>query len=422
MYRFAGIVIVLLSFLALSVPEIPVVGDLIGVEVAHAQKKKRKTLFDLLFKRLKKPRKKVRQGNYYNPSGKKRPKKRVAKRKANTPAKPKVIVVKKAENAGKILVVGDFMAGGLAKGLESLYSGNPDFLVVNQTKANSGIVRDDVVDWQKRISELTEEVEPVAIVFLVGMNDRQQMRTDEGRLDKMSDPWKENYVKRARSIAQVAKNKGMPFVWMGLPPVRSKSMNADYLAFNEIYRAQTEYVGGSFVDVWDGFVDAEGKFVSAGPDIKGRIVRLRGSKGINMTRAGMAKLAFYADRELRRIGVVNDNSQFLSSLRDSRDGIGIASRPEYDPAKTGKTVVISLSRPSEGESGVLDGGADFLKAKGAEKSVSHQLVESGIVPEPKTGRIDADWGAPVKKADPKNDTKNGEKTSALEVKPEATVN
>lgn len=419
MYRFAGILIVFISIFALSVPEIPVVGELIGVEYAHAQKKKRKTLFDLLFKRLKKPRKKVRQGSNYSPNSRK--KQRTAKKKTR-PVQPKVIVVEKAENAGKILVVGDFMASGLAKGLESLYASNPDFVVVKQTKANSGIVRDDVVDWQKRISELSEEEKPVAIVILVGMNDRQQMRTEDGRLEKMSDPWKANYVKRARSIAQVAKNRDMPFVWMGLPPVRSKSMNADYLAFNEIYRSQTEYVGGSFVDVWDGFVDAEGKFVSAGPDIKGRIVRLRGSKGINMTRAGMAKLAFYADRELRRIGVVNDNSQFLSSLRDSRDGVGIASRPEYDPVKTGKTVVISLSRPSEGESGVLDGGADFLKAKGAEKSVSHQLVESGIVPEPKTGRIDADWGAPVKKAEPEKAAKDGEKTSALGAEPVATVN
>ena len=71
-------------------------------------------------------------------------------------------------------------------------------------------------------------------------------------------------------------------------------MNSDMLAFNDIYRRVGGERGGEFVDVWDGFVDENGAFVSTGPDINGQPVRLRSNDGINFTKAGKRKLAFYA--------------------------------------------------------------------------------------------------------------------------------
>ena len=78
-------------------------------------------------------------------------------------------------------------------------------------------------------------------------------------------------------------------------------MTSDMLAFNDIYHSAAESHGGEFVDVWDGFVDENGAFVTTGPDINGQPVRLRADDGINVTKAGKRKLAFYTEKPLAKI-------------------------------------------------------------------------------------------------------------------------
>ncbi|MEM9278985.1 MAG: SGNH family hydrolase, partial [Pseudomonadota bacterium] len=380
-FRFA---LLFLIAVALATPQVPLLGTVLGVEQAQAQQKKRKSLFDVLFKRRQKKRTERsssnRRQNLRELPGvniNRRTTSNRKKRKPAAPPKPAVVVVKK-EDAAKILVVGDFMAGGLASGLERLYAGNANFVIVNRTNPASGIVRDDVVDWPVRVAKLIEEEKPIAILSLIGMNDRQQMRLPNGRVEKLSDAWKTEYAKRVTSIAASGQAAKIPVIWVGLPPVNSNRMNTDYLAFNETFRSISESIGGSFVDVWDGFTNAEGKFVSAGPDINGQIVRLRGAKGIGMTRAGKAKLAFFADKELRRIGIVGNPDGFqyaaLGTINPNFSQPGV---PEYDPVGTGTTVVISLGSPSLDGGDTLEGEEDYLDAKEAKDSVSFDLVENG---------------------------------------------
>ncbi|TIM80838.1 MAG: DUF459 domain-containing protein, partial [Mesorhizobium sp.] len=66
-------------------------------------------------------------------------------------------------------------------------------------------------------------------------------------------------------------------------------------------RSTAESHGGEFVDIWDGFVDEEGAFVTSGPDINGQPVRLRTDDGIRVSKAGKRKLAFYAEKPLLKI-------------------------------------------------------------------------------------------------------------------------
>ena len=78
-------------------------------------------------------------------------------------------------------------------------------------------------------------------------------------------------------------------------------MTADMLAFNDFYKSAATANGGEFVDIWNGFVDENGNFITTGPDINGQVVRLRGSDGINLTRAGRRKVAFYAEKPLKKL-------------------------------------------------------------------------------------------------------------------------
>lgn len=399
--------IIFLVSLGIATPSIPVLnvalGPIIGVEQAQAQqKKKRKTLFDVLFKRRKKktkvkvvkPPKKVTTVRTLKKKKTKRKKRRTTTAAAAA-AKPAVIAVKN-ENAAKILVVGDFLAGGMGRELEKLYAANANVVIISKTDPSSGLVRDDVINWPEYIPTLIEEFKPAAIVALVGMNDRQKLWTVEGKPEKLSEAWLAEYNTRVSKIASIGISQKIPLVWVGLPPVRSGKMNADYLVFNEIYRTKIAAAGGGeYVDIWDGFTNEEGKFVSAGPDINGQIVRLRGSKGINMTRAGRAKLAFFADKALQKIGVIGNPDGFnYASLGTINPGIAQPNVPEYDPVGTGKTVVIPLGSPALDGGDILEGEKDIVSAKESETSVSYKLVEKGEVNLPKAGRVDASWGKP----------------------------
>lgn len=298
--------------------------------------------------------------------------------------------VDKNEDAARVLVIGDFMAGGLADGLQEIFAENPAIAVVDGSNGLSGLVRDDVVNWPVRAAELIEQSRPVVVVALVGMNDRQQMRTAQGRFEKSTEEWNREYERRADALARTVREKRLPMIWVGLPPVSKTNMNSDYLEFNSLYKRTVENYGGLFVDVWDGFVDENGRYARSGPDINGQIVSLRGSDGINMTKAGKNKLGFYAEKAVKRmtgfgkefqmsgIGLLGDNS--------------LASEPQYDPASSGKTVVIALGVPAADGGSELEGAEGFLTASDASQSNSYSLVTRGVFSQPQNGRIDAGWG------------------------------
>lgn len=277
------------------------------------------------------------------------------------------------------------MAGSLAKGLAQAYADNPNVVIINLSNGLSGFVRDDVKNWPAQIASHIKELEPTAVVFLAGMNDRQQMRLKSGRVAKMSEPWLAAYNNRTQTLAKSVQDEKIPLIWVGLPPVKSGKMSRDYLVFNEIYRTQVEVVSGAYVDVWDAFTNAEGQFVSAGPDINGQIKRLRASDGINMNKTGRRKLAFYAKRAIKKLTGIGTET-LLVSLPGLEDRRSIT--PQYNPAKTGRTIVYSLSSPSLDGGGTLAGRKPVNEEKDAKKSVSYELVNSGELPKTHKGRID----------------------------------
>ncbi len=68
--------------------------------------------------------------------------------------------------------------------------------------------------------------------------------------------------------------------------------------------------------------------------------------------------------------------------------------PQYDPAATGRTIVIGLDSPQADGGDVLEGAEGFLDEKTAQDSMSFALVAKGAAYQPKPGRVDAGWGMP----------------------------
>jgi uncharacterized protein len=115
-----------------------------------------------------------------------------------------------------------------------------------------------------------------------------------------TEKWEAAYIKRIDATIAAMKSAGVPVFWVGLPAQRGNRATSDSAYLNELYRGRAEKAGLGYVDVWDGFVDDQGRFVVQGPDFEGQTRRLRASDGVYFTKAGARKLAHYVEREIQR--------------------------------------------------------------------------------------------------------------------------
>ncbi|HEX2256122.1 MAG TPA: SGNH family hydrolase, partial [Afifellaceae bacterium] len=234
-----------------------------------------------------------------------------ARQQARSPSRPAapspeaeaqaIQAVEKAPDAKRVLVVGDFMARALARGLGEAYEEDPNVVVIEASSGSSGLVRDDYYNWRAELPKIVEEQKPDTLVVMIGANDRQAMQTASGPAQHGTDAWKEAYGKRIAEFLDVLKATGKPVLWAGLVPVRSSTMSRDYSSLNGLYRENMQGAGVTFIDAWNGFADEAGGYVESGPDVQGQVTRLRVDDGLNFTRAGQRKLAFFVESDLARI-------------------------------------------------------------------------------------------------------------------------
>jgi hypothetical protein len=291
------------------------------------------------------------------------------------------IEVAKQPDAKKVLVIGDFMGSALADGLIVAFAADTGIVIEKKTDGSSGLVRNDHLDWPQTLATYIGEVKPALVVIMLGANDRQQMVVSGKREKFQTEPWKAEYEKRVAAILEVTKQNKIPFVWTGLPAFSSPSLSADAATLNNYYRAKVEFSGGEFVDIWDGFADENGKFIASGSDINGQPVRLRGSDGLSLTKAGKRKIAFYVEKPIRKLIGVN-----LPAITQ----LNATANVDQAVAPTITNIVsvppISLMDPD------LDGGGQLLDAATIPKtngtSPRDKLIEKGETVQPPDGRID----------------------------------
>ena len=184
------------------------------------------------------------------------------------------------------------------------------------------------------------------------------------------------------AIIDIAKKNNVPFVWTGLPAFSSPSLSADAATLNNYYRAKVELAGGTFVDIWDGFADENGKFIASGSDINGQPVRLRGSDGLSLTKAGKRKIAFYVEKPIRNL--IGVELPALSALNPATSTDTTLATPAI--ADVVSVAPISLLDPE------LDGGTQLLDAASVPRANGgtprDKLIEKGETVSAPEGRVD----------------------------------
>jgi hypothetical protein len=135
--------------------------------------------------------------------------------------------------------------------------------------------------------------------------------------------------------------------------VKGTKVTADMLFLDSLYRDGAGKAGIIYVDVWDGFVDEQGRYIQQGPDFEGQIRRLRSYDGTYFTKAGARKLALFTEREIRRVLALRNAPVTLPSETQSPDANNV--RPGVAGPRPLAGPVIPLVASSVGTDELLGG-------------------------------------------------------------------
>jgi uncharacterized protein len=342
-----------------------------------------------------------------------------------------------------VVVIGDSLADWLGYGLDELYADQPEVGVERKIRATSGLVRYDAknetLDWPQTIKDALANEKPNAIVVMLGLNDRMPLRDKNppapnakraseppqpanqaaaqpaaqppqdkaaapvdseappqvaaqgdtprpvpgGSYEFHTDQWATLYAKRIDDMINALKSKGVPIVWVGLPAIRGTKSTSDMSYLDELYRERAEKAGIAYVDIWDGFVDDQGRFAVQGPDFEGQIRRLRTADGVHFTKAGAVKLASYVDHELRRVMSTHVAPVALPAPEAAPKSGTVGARPDVGP-------VLPLSA-NEAESGDLVGAGGRSNQALSDATAAKVLNRGDPLPAPAGRADDFSW-------------------------------
>ncbi len=341
-----------------------------------------------------------------------------------------------------VIVVGDSMADWLAYGLEEIYADNQQLGVVRSIRQYSGLIRyeprNEALQWPQAVKDALATEKPSAIVVMLGLNDRVALRErvtppkpdakPDGKQDAKqdgkqggkstpqaaagteqkpeehpadprhpgpsisyefrSDQWAQAYKKRIDEMITALKSKGVPVLWVGLPAIRGPRATADISYLDDLYHAEADKLGITYVDIWDGFVDEEGRYTVQGPDFEGQTRRLRTGDGVHFTKFGALKLAHLVDQDLSRI-IANPTAP-----------VAVSTPQATAPAKTGTgrpTVGPVLPLTASGGGGQMISGGEAGSLLGAGGNTAPLAAEDPTV---KSALVNGDpLAAPPDRAD-----------------------
>ncbi|MFG1181086.1 SGNH/GDSL hydrolase family protein [Xanthobacter versatilis] len=301
------------------------------------------------------------------------------------PAEPEGVVYGSADAAvqGKraapnqfILVIGDRLAAQLAQGLADSYA--PDrarIAVIDNTADDSGYLPTPV-DWITRAPDAIAAGRPSVTVVALGSEDLQPIKDGEAFVQPLTERWLELYGKRVDEVLTALRDKAGRVIVTGLAPVANTALSDDYAKLNEVLRTRAARAGLAFANVWDGFVDEDGKYLANGPAVDGQRRRLRFNDGVRFTRAGGRKLAFFVQKDINRMLEEPGKAQPGADLPNPASSRPAALAGPPVPAKTPDPMAVSAG------------------AKAASR-----VLKDGIAPAPVRGRAD-DFSWPPPNAEP----------------------
>jgi uncharacterized protein len=280
----------------------------------------------------------------------------------------------------RILVIGDALAGGLGAGMTRMVQELPSFEILNRFNESSGLARREVYDWSAALGKIVATKPVKAVVVLVGVNDRQEIRDGSVRYPFKSPQWVKGYEANVDELIAAIKASRAKIFWISVPPMADVGFDADMRYVSDIHKARVVAQKGNYIDVRPFFQTSDGAFVERGLDDTGVERKLRDSDGIKFMKSGNNR---FGQVVLEAIKAQNEN------LVPPQPAIAAAPAKvvAIDPALAASGVTIVAEPPSFGQSG-LDGEsltfrADSLKAPAPPQvSIAQRTAGQNVIAAP----------------------------------------
>ncbi len=190
----------------------------------------------------------------------------------------------------RVAVYGDSLATGLFFGMQDLFGSQNSYNVTRRSKGGTGLVRDDQYDWVRQAEGFVHKDRPDVVVVSLGGNDRQDFTFKAHRVERFTEEWWIEYIRRAEQVMMALKRSAPKVYWLGIPVVRSNRMTKDYARLNVLFRELAQIHGIVYVDIWNKFRGPDQRF-SPFETISGKKKRVRNRDGIHFTKYGNRRLA-----------------------------------------------------------------------------------------------------------------------------------
>jgi len=291
-----------------------------------------------------------------------------------------------------VAVLGDAFADELAAGLSDALSDHPEVGIVLDVDDDKGLLDKDA-DWQKMARQIHAQSEKVAaVVVMLGPTAhppkdaaRQGEAADDepdseggGRQPRGPAPWVDLYAAKVDGLMLSLRQDSTPVIWVGLPPVSDPVASTNNAAVNRLVRQRVAALGGIFVDPWDNFTDSDGNFIERGPDVEGRLARLRAADGIHFTEAGARELAQAVVKDLRPL-LAADNGEASAAA---------AALVAAQPHVPGTSRIILLNVPPRSPGATLLPAATTVVSTDADLALAERAQVQGLPVPAKAGRAD----------------------------------
>jgi lysophospholipase L1-like esterase len=202
----------------------------------------------------------------------------------STPGLQPLLSKPTGEDPLRVLVVGDSIGADLAFGMDRLLDGREAFRPRSDTEESSGLARPDYFNWPYRIAVDLGRWRPDVVVVMFGGNDNQSFLVDGEAVIFGTAEWRAVYRSRVSKVMELVTGAGRPMIWVGMPIMKDPGRSKQMRTLNAVFQAEAaRHPGVEYVDSYDIFDGARGRYSAYLRDSSGRQQEVREGDGIHLT-------------------------------------------------------------------------------------------------------------------------------------------
>jgi uncharacterized protein len=296
----------------------------------------------------------------------------------------------------RILIIGDALGGGMGAGLTRVLGDDVQYEVVNRFNEASALSRPDRYDWAASIPKIMEGKDFSIAVVLIGVNDRQDIRTDTARYGFNTPEWIAAYKANVDAVIDALLAQKVRVIWLGEPPMGDPGYDAEMQIISAIQKERAVAKGITFVDLRAPFLGADGAYTDRGPDETGVDRRLRESDGVTFFKVGNNRLGQIVLNAIKNsevtpavASVQNPLEPVIAAPETVDDGTGPVFAQEDQNGQpvlhSGGDVVASVATQTATAAAVAASSIGIAAPSG---STAEKMFTIGVSPVAPSGRFD----------------------------------